>query len=227
MNKLCYFIFTRIPRKLCHVLFHSVSRRYIFEVELERVAGHFHSLLDVGCGARSPIKKFSAGMYTVGIDLFEPSIEQSKKDGIHDKYFLMNMLDIDKEFTSLSFECVLSCDTLEHLTKKEGVQLLEKMEKIAQKRVVVFTPNGFVHQDPYENNYLQIHKSGWTVGDMRERGYIVIGINGWKPLRSEGALIRFQPAYLWETISSITQILFARRFPKTAFQMLCIKDIRK
>lgn len=170
-------------------------------------------------------------MRTVGIDLFEPSIEASKKEGIHDTYFKMNMLDIDTVFAPRSFECVLACDTLEHLTPEEGIRLLEKMEIIAEKRVIVFTPNGFIRQDPYENNDLQIHKSGWTVNDMKKRGYTIIGINGWKSLRSGGALklggaqIRFRPLYLWKIISSTTQILFARRFPKTAFQILCIKDI--
>lgn len=220
-------IVTRIPRAIYHLLSNSTLYRYSFESELKTVAGQFSSLLDVGCGARSPIKKFSKGMYTVGIDLFEPSIKESKQKGIHSKYLLMDMLEIDSKFNPKSFECVLSCDTLEHLTAEEGSRLLEKMETVAQKRVVIFTPNGFIHQDPYEGNHLQIHKSGWTVRDMKKRGYTVIGINGWRPLRSEGSQIRLYPAYVWEIISLITQILFARRFPTTAFQILCIKDVNK
>lgn len=214
-------------KKIYQIIFDSLFDSYSFETELKKAAGGFDSLLDVGCGARSPIKRFSKGMYTVGIDLFKPSIEASKKSGIHDKYFLMNMLDIDKKFKPQSFECVLSCDTLEHITFKEGSQLLKKMEKVAKNRVVVFTPNGFIKQDPYEDNYLQIHKSGWTVDDMKKRGYTIIGINGWKPLRSEGSQIRLSPKNIWEIISMTTQILFARRFPKTAYQMLCIKDLKK
>ena len=100
------------------------------------------------------------------------------------------------------------------------------MEAIAKERVVVFTPNGFLQQHEYDNNPKQVHKSGWYVDEMRNKGYRIIGIDGWKGLRGEYSKIRFWPERLWTTISDITQ-LFTRNHPEYAFEILCVKDKRR
>ncbi len=192
------------------------------EVELEKSLEGCRSLLDIGCGSNSPIKSFSKKFYCVGVDAFLPSIEKSKKQGIHDKYYNINVLDIGEKFEPNSFDCVLASDLIEHLTKEEGIDLLNMMERIAKNKIVIFTPNGFLSQGEYENNRWQIHKSGWTAQEMEKRGYRVIGINGWKPLRGEYAELRFCPKLFWLLISDITQI-FVRNRPAMAFQILCVK----
>jgi len=100
------------------------------------------------------------------------------------------------------------------------------MEKISKNKVIIFTPNGFLPQGEYYNNPWQVHKSGWTVKEMKKRGYKVIGINSWKPLRGEYARLRFRPSYFWQIISDITQ-LFVRNKTEKAFQILCIKTKRR
>lgn len=134
----------------------------------------------------------------------------------------MDVLDVGKKFGSNSFDCVLASDLIEHLTKEDGIRLIEVMEKIAKNKVIIFTPNGFLPQREHDNNPWQVHKSGWTVKEMKERGYKVIGINGWKPLKGEFARIKFWPKYFWMIISDITQF-FMRNHPERAFQILCIK----
>lgn len=196
-----------------------------YGIELERAVEKCKSLLDVGCGSNSPIKSFSKKLYCVGVDAFYPSIEKSKKLGIHNEYHKMDVLDIGKNFKPNSFDCVLASDLIEHLDKKDGFKLIEMMEKILKNKVIIFTPNGFLPQGEYDNNPWQVHKSGWTVKEMKKRGYKVIGINGWKPLRGEYARLRFRPSYFWQIISDITQ-LFVRNKPEKAFQILCIKTKR-
>jgi SAM-dependent methyltransferase len=183
------------------------------------------SVLDLGCGPNSPIRYLSKRFYSIGIDAFGPSIEQSKKNKIHDKYYLMNVLDIDKKFKAKSFDAVIALDLIEHLTKREGLSLLKKMEQIARKKVIIFTPNGFLPQKEYGNNPWQIHKSGWTVKEMRKKGYRIIRINGLKCLRKEKAEIRYKPKFFWRIISDITQI-FVKNKPERAFQILCVKEIK-
>lgn len=191
--------------------------------ELEKAVKDSKSLIDIGCGTDSPIKYFSKKIHAVGIDAFLPSIEKSKKQNIHDEYYQIGVLDIDKHFEDKSFDCALASDLIEHLTKEDGLKLIELMEKVASKRVIIFTPNGFLQQGEYDNNPWQVHLSGWSVEEMQERGYKVIGINGWKPLRGEYSNIKYSPKSFWMFISDITQF-FVRNNPKKAFQIMCIKE---
>jgi hypothetical protein len=62
------------------------------------------------------------------------------------------------------------------------------MENVAKKKIIIFTPNGFLRQDEYDGDKLQIHKSGWTVDEFKKLGYEVKGINGWKPLRKKNRI---------------------------------------
>lgn len=98
------------------------------------------------------------------------------------------------------------------------------MESLTTKRVVVFTPNGFLPQGVWDNNPHQVHRSGWTVDEMRRRGYSILGLSGWKPLRKEFAEIRYAPEPFWLRVSIATQPLVVH-FPRFAFQLLCVKQV--
>ena len=192
-----------------------------FQLELEKKIGNCDSLLDVGCGSSSPIKKFSKKFYCVGADAFLPSINKSKKQKIHNKYHRVNILELEKKFNPKSFDCVIALDLIEHLPKKDGLKLIKMMERIARKKVIIFTPNGFLPQEEYDNNPWQVHKSGWDVSEMKKRGYKIVGINGWKRLRGEYADLKFK-SRLWIIVSDISQ-LFVKNSPEYAFQILCTK----
>ena len=156
--------------------------------------------------------------------MYGPSIEESKKNKIHSSYKLVSSNDIDKEFKGKSFDAVIALDFIEHLEKNEGNSLLNKMEGLAKKKVVIFTPNGFLEQGVHYNNPLQIHKSGWTIDEMQKRGYKVFGINGMKPIRGDNSQIKLNPKWFWWTISIVSQFFVFNR-PKYAFQILCVKEI--
>ena len=192
---------------------------------LEKETKNCNSLLDVGCGSDSPIKLFSSKIkHTIGVDDFEPSIEKSKAKKIHSEYKQMNVMDLEKEFSEKSVDCVVASDLIEHLSKEDGIHLIRMMEKIASKKVIIFTPNGFLIQHEYDGNKYQIHLSGWEIEEMTKLGYNVIGINGWKILRGEYAKIKWKPRVVWGRISLISQ-LFTMKNPKHAFAILCVKEI--
>ncbi len=199
--------------------------QYFAALEETIVDGSCQSLLDIGCGERSPIFGFSIRIpRTIGVDSHLPSIERSRAEGIHTDYVQMNLAEIADRFEPRSIDCVVALDVIEHFEKEQGVRLLDAMERIARRKVVVFTPNGFVAQAATPDNPHQLHRSGWTPAEMRARGYEVRGIGGWRPLRGAYALPRIHPYWLTERLSLLTEPLFESH-PERAFQILCTKQI--
>ena len=123
-----------------------------------------------------------------------------------------------------SFDCVVALDLIEHVTKDDGLRLLEAIEAIARRKVVIFTPNGFLPQDAVGDNEFQRHLSGWEVDEMRGLGYRVLGMSGWKPLRGMQAEPSWRPRSVCERLSLVTEPLVERR-PQHAFQLMCVKDV--
>jgi ubiquinone/menaquinone biosynthesis C-methylase UbiE len=182
-------------------------------------------LLDVGCGERSPLHLFSREIpRTVGVDAHGPSLEASRRAGIHTDYVQTDVTGIGERFEPRSFDCVVLLDVIEHLSKEDGERMLEAMERIARRKVIVFTPNGLLPQPPEPGNPLQEHISGWTAEEMRRRGYEVTGIAGWKPLRGPYVKPRWRPHAAWERIALLTERRYESR-PDDAFQILCVKRL--
>lgn len=194
-----------------------------FSSHLRRELEDCHSILDLGCGWNSLVRSLEPGHYAVGVDCFRPYLQQSKAKGIHADYVLADVRTV--AFQPRSFDLVLACDVLEHLDKDEGQSLLRKMELIARKKTVIFTPNGFVSQDEYDENESQVHLAGWTPSELRGLGYEVRGINGLKWLRGERGAVRFKPRRVFCFLSNVSQHL-AYRVPEVAFQMLAVKNLQ-
>ena len=191
---------------------------------LEAAIGDVSSILDVGCGEDSPLRIFAHRTHRVGVDAYEPAIERSRAAGIHDEYHVADILKLDELFDQNSFDAVVAFDVLEHVEPSEGLALLDAMERIATKRVVILTPNGFVPQSARDGNPWQVHHSGWTAGQMRELGYTVTGVHGLRYLRSEEAAIRWKPERFWHLASDLTEPL-AKRVPSLAYQIIAVKVI--
>ncbi|MBZ4397756.1 class I SAM-dependent methyltransferase [Myxococcus faecalis] len=200
-----------------HEVFHRTLR--------ETLVGTCDSVLDIGCGSGSPLKHISREFSrTVGVDGYTASIERSRAAGIHQEYHQLDLLQVGQHFAPKSFDAVIALDVIEHFDKPEGYRLLEMMESLARKRVVIFTPNGFLPQDEWDNNVHQVHRSGWEVYDFELRGYRVTGMSGLKPLRGDFALPRIRPARLGSRLSILTEPL-ATRVPQLAFQLFAVRDM--
>lgn len=191
---------------------------------LDRELQDITSVLDVGCGSNSPLAKVRKRFYSIGVDAFGPSIEKSKKLGIHDAYKKGNVLTIDRMFGKKKFDAVIALDIIEHLEKKQGYELIKKMSKLAAKRVIIMTPNGFYKQEPYEGNTYQIHRSGWNIDDFLTLGFTVRGIRGLKWLRGEYATLRWKPWVAWGIISVLSEP-FVYFFPRLAYQLFAVKEV--
>lgn len=181
------------------------------------------TVLDVGCGRDARLVRLVPGIpFTLGVDAQIPEVTPGH--GVHSEYRQMDIRALADHFEPGSFDCVVALDVIEHLVRDDGHRLLEAMESIAAKRVIVFTPNGFLDQPPSSDNPHQEHLSGWFPEDFERRRYRVVGINGWRPLRGPYAAIRWRPRPVWRRISIVTQPLMEPR-PRHAFQLLCVKDL--
>ncbi len=135
---------------------------------------------DLGCGASEthigrqvlalPWKRL------ISVEAFEPYLEK-----LHDKKAAAQRHEIWAARIETALErmrtgevdVVLLIDVLEHFGRGEALRLLERLEKIARRGVVVFLPLGDVDQEELDENPLQRHRSFWRAGDLARLGYTV------------------------------------------------------
>jgi len=115
--------------------------------------------------------------YLVGLDIFIPFLKKVKYHRIYDDVVCCHVSFLP--FKRECFEVVLASEILEHLEKWEGALLLKEIERLSTKALILttpryvrkrgglLTPEGF---NPYER-----HVSGWSIKELRCRGYRVYG----------------------------------------------------
>jgi 2-polyprenyl-3-methyl-5-hydroxy-6-metoxy-1,4-benzoquinol methylase len=183
------------------------------------------TVLDVACGSDSPLGKIKRSFKSEGIDIFEKSIKESKNKKIHYSYKTGDILKLNTFYKEKSFDSVVCLDVIEHFTKKDALKLISMMEKIAKKKVIILTPNGFYHQDHLDDNPHQEHKSGWFRKDLERLGYSVRGLRGIKNLRGECATIKYRPWIFWGMIAFISEPLLYF-FPSISYHLFAVKEIQ-
>lgn len=93
----------------------------------------------------------------------------------------------EHEIFNKKYDAAFCLDGIEHLSKKDGLRLLERMKKIASKNII-FTPLG--DMDVREGNDPLLHHSGWLPEEFNN--YIVINFPKFHPRLNAGAFIAFQ-----------------------------------
>jgi len=182
-----------------------------------------HTVLDVGCGSNSPIQ-YCKIETSLGVDIDPNALIESKKRNIHSKYININIRKIT--FPINSFEAVLCSEVLEHLDKKSGLKLINKMIEWASRKVILTTPNGFLIQSKFSDNPYQKHLSGWKSEELKKIGFRVKGINGLRFLHGEKGIIKYKPRIFWHLFSQVGSLI-AFWIPKIAFQLFAVYNINK
>jgi SAM-dependent methyltransferase len=131
------------------------------------------TVLDVGCGQGYPMRELKRMMDidATGVDLFPAYLKEARKLKIYRKLI---MSDVRKmSFADKSFDVVVSFQVIEHMTKKDGLQMMKNLERIARKQVIIATPLGYCDHPETDHNHLQKHLSGWLDEDFQKKGYDV------------------------------------------------------
>ena len=218
-------------------LYHNRSLARLFHTTpycLARALRGCDSVLDLGCGANSPVAQIRLPR-SIGVELFEPALARATQRQTHTE--LINADARSFEFPAKSVDAVVLLEILEHMTKEDGYALLDRAESWARKRVVVSTPNGYVAQGSIGGNPHQVHHAGWTVDELRSRGYTAYGLAGLKYLRQEGDAdtdqessdamlsdIRWKPRALWWCVSAASQLL-TYYVPQLSFGVMYVREL--
>lgn len=225
-------------KRLINRIYHNRFFSWLFPTTvfcLRKNLRDCETVLDLGCGPSSPLQYCKNIRHSVGIETFQPSLEESKKRNLHSEYIEKKIEDLD--FPENSFDAVILIEVLEHLPEEAGYAILENAEKWARKKVIVSTPNGFLPQSEYGSNPFQKHLSGWNIETMKKMGYLCWGLSGLKFIRHNTpvdidqsqndfmASIRLHPKPFWFVMATLSQF-FTYYFPARTFEIFCVKKIK-
>jgi len=192
-----------------------------FDAILARELPACDAILDLGCGYHSPIGTAHAPR-SVGVEISQRDLEESKRKGIHDQYVLGDITRL--EFRPQTFDCAVAINVMQYLAKEEGTKLLSRMQHWARKKAVVIVPNGNPPPCGPNSGLPHQHQSTWTTRELRQLGFQVNGLGGWKALRGKEGTIRYRPLLLWAWIADMTERV-TWYCPRLAFQLLATKRI--
>jgi hypothetical protein len=199
-------------------------------------------LLELGCGRDSVVFGTKTQVKYTGFEIFEDyAIEIHKKISSSRNpnityHKIVNEDFLRYNFKEKSYDIVIMIDVLEHLTKSDGHLVLETIESIARKAIIIKTPNGFVHQNEFDGNSHQAHLSGWDEHDFISRSYKVYGMSGLKFLRKSvhcdqweddlSLTMRFKPKQFWLLVAGISQLI-VKKVPRICYELLAVKTFSK
>lgn len=193
---------------------------------------NINTVLDLGCGEGNFMADLSHGenWSITGVELYQPSVLKAQKTGVYKKVVTSDILKYVFS-TKEKFDLVFCSQVIEHIKKPDGLKLLDKIEKIAKKQVVVCTPIGFIKFDRVEveiedDNPLEEHQSGWLPQEFMKRGYKVYG-QGAKFIYGESGLIRFLPKVFWPGLIFLSYFMAipVHYIPHLGTYQIAIKDI--
>lgn len=191
--------------------------------QVRKALGGCDSALDVGCGPDSALSLLGFPRL-VGIEGYAPDVEKARANQTHHDLVLGDVRCLDQYFRPGQFDACVALDVIEHLPKEDGIKLAQAMERIARRKVLFLTPNGFLPQRHAERADLQAHISGWEPAEMERLGYKVQGVLGPKSLRGEYHRLKYTPESFWGVVSLLGHFLFTRWAPAKAAAILCVKS---
>lgn len=131
-------------------------------------------VLDVGCGKCNPTREIKARV-KIGVDLFRPALGIAGRSHVP---FNLDIRDLHKIMLPKTVDVALWLDCMEHMEANDAVMILETIENIARKFVILHYPvSYFTNKDTegfFEEGELQAHRSHLQLAFFTERGYHLV-----------------------------------------------------
>lgn len=134
------------------------------------------SLLSLCCGIGLELRDLHTVDVTA-VDIVPEYIESLKAEQPHIKTICSDVLEYTKKQPDNSVDVISIIDGIEHLDKKSGLELIKEMKRVAREKILLFTPEGFVKNEPHHawgieaGDEHQTHKSGWSALELKDLGF--------------------------------------------------------
>jgi SAM-dependent methyltransferase len=135
----------------------------------QNLKGNIRTVLDVGCG-RGVFKVFRK-FDSVGIEIFPDNVMRAKNNGNYKNILQGDIRELN--YPDKSFDAITCLEVIEHLDKDDGLKLLENIERIARKTIIIMTPYGYMPIHKRTDNTNLNHLSGWYPDEFKKRGYTI------------------------------------------------------
>lgn len=198
---------------------------YDYRKWLKRDLADCQTVLELGCGANSPLLQIGDGKKTTAIEIFQPYVDMHRRNKDYYECHQGNILEMP--FGKKLYDAVVICDVMEHLPREKvlEIDLFAKMEDCARKKVIIFTPNGYMPNDEVDADPYQAHVSAWEPIDYLRRGYIVKGATGLRYILGKASRPKYQPFSFFEIVAMLSQRLIYDK-PEIAWHSYAIKEIK-
>lgn len=146
---------------------------------------HGESLLSLCCGVGNDLKNLNTSDITA-VDISQEYIDELTKKYPDIIAIKSDALEYIKKQPDNSVDVISFIDGLEHMPKKNGLEVLKHIKRVARKRVILFFPEGlskggYLKNEPHNAwgiegaDEYQKHKSGWTDEEVKNLGFT--GVN--------------------------------------------------
>jgi ubiquinone/menaquinone biosynthesis C-methylase UbiE len=148
-------------------------------VYVHEATKHGESLLSLCCGIGYELRGLNTEDITA-VDIAPQYISELKNHHPKVKAVVSDALSYCKTLPDNSVDVISILDGIEHLDKKGGLELVDHMKRIAKKEILLFTPDGYLRNEPHNAwgiegaDEHQTHKSGWSAAELKDLGFELI-----------------------------------------------------
>lgn len=154
------------------------------------------TVLDLGCGIAPALwLNFEPEGY-LGVDAFEPYIENVRLKCPHLK-FEQHDLRAPLPFADRSYDVVVLSDVIEHFDVGTAEKVLLEAFRVSKRGVLLRTPDGYIEQEGdawgMGGDEFQRHRSGWTASDFPGADWCLVAENAVKVKHLAGQSVPLDP----------------------------------